>query len=76
MISLMMRKFIGDNGQKPIGLKRVTETLRFFMRKHRKGENRILLWAFRISREDGVMTKKALPKLPYLILTIYTAPPT
>ena len=71
-----MRKFIGDKEQKLTGLRRVIEILSFSMRKHRKGENRILLWAFGMSMEDGVMMRIALPKLPYLILTAYTAPPT
>ena len=76
MIFLMMRKCVGGKGQKPTSLKRVKKTLSFSMHRHRKGENRILLWAFRMSRVDGVMMKKVLPKLLYLTLITYTAPPT
>ena len=76
MIFLMTRKCIGGKGQKPTDLRRETKTLSFSMRKHRKGENKILSWAFGTSRGNGVMMKKALPKLLSLTLITYTAPPT
>ena len=76
MIFLMMRKCIRGKGQKPTGLKRVTNILSFSMHRHRKGENRILLWAFGMSKVDGVMMKKALLKLLYLTLITYIALPT
>ena len=71
-----LRGELNDLLQKPIGLKRVTKTLNFSMHRLRKGENRIPLWAFGMSRIDGVMMKKALPKLLYLTLITYTVPPS
>ena len=72
MIYWMMKKFIRGKGEKPTGLKRVTETLSFSTRKLRKGEVKILFWVFGMNREGGVMTKKVLPMLPYPILRTYT----
>ena len=57
-------------------LKEGDKNTKFSMHRLRKGENRIPLWAFGMSRVDGVMMKKALPKLLYLTLTTYTVPPT
>lgn len=75
MIFWMIKKSIGDKELKPTGLKSVIEILSSSTCKHRKGEIRTLFWVFGISREDGEMKKKVLPKLQLLTLRIYIALP-
>ena len=76
MISLIVRRFIGVNVQKPIGLGRVTRILTFFMQGPLKDGSRIQSWESGTNMVTGVGIRIVLLELPFPILRNYVPPPT